>query len=57
MLMMCWPIRFQRIVRIKKMNEDEEEGGELTEEEIEVLSQGTAVSSETCLRRPPVGQV
>lgn len=30
----------QRLVRIKKMNEDEEEGGELTEEEIETLSQG-----------------
>lgn len=33
----------QRLVRIKKMNEDEEEGGELTEEEIEALSQGEGV--------------
>ena len=35
-----WSCGMQRVVRIKKMNEDEEEGGELTEEEIEALSRG-----------------
>ena len=35
-----WSCDMQRVVRIKKMNEDEEEGGELTEEEIEALSRG-----------------
>lgn len=30
----------QRVVRVKKMDESEEEGSELTEEEIEALSQG-----------------
>ncbi len=31
----------QRVVRVKKMDEGEEEGEELTQDEVEKLSQGT----------------
>ena len=43
----------QRIVRVKKIDEEEEEGTELTEEEIMALSQGTC----TCVYYYRVGRL
>ena len=41
---MC-TISMQRVVRVKKTDEAEEEGAELTEDEIEALSQGVPSSA------------
>ena len=38
---LCYPLSCQRITRVKKIDEDEEEGTDLTAEEIAALSQGT----------------
>ena len=37
MLTFLW---FQRVVRVKKTDESEDDGAKLTEDEIEILSQG-----------------
>ncbi len=40
--------RVQRVVRVKKMDEGEDEGDELTQDEVEKLSQGTDTLSQNC---------
>ena len=38
----------QRVVRVKKMDEGEDEGDELTQDEVEKLSQGTDTLTHNC---------
>ena len=41
-------LSFQKITRVKKIDEDEDEDSELTEEEIAALSRGTYNHSSLC---------